>query len=74
MTATTTAEFVRNLQHEATEIGRDHGWTHAAFVDAYGGDPHAEPDVPSRFATVAAFYTTAYADGVTAYADDTAED
>ena len=52
------------------EIGRDHGWTHAAFVDAYGGDPHAEPDVPPRFATVAAYYTTGYADGVTAYADD----
>lgn len=74
MTATDTAECLRKLQHEATEIGRDHGCTHAAFVDAYGGDPHAEPDVPPRFASVAAFYTTACADGMTAYADDTAED
>jgi hypothetical protein len=74
VTATNTAEYVRELQDEATDIGRDHGWTHAAFVDAYGGDPHAEPDVPPRFATVAAFYTTAYADGVTAYTDDADDD
>lgn len=74
MTATNTADRVRELQNEATEIGRDHGWTHAAFVDAYGGDPHAEPDVPPRFAAVATFYASAHADGVTAYFDDTAED
>jgi hypothetical protein len=79
VTATNTAEYVRELQDEATDIGRDHGWTHAAFVDAYGGDPHAGPDVPPRFATVAAFYTTAayttaYADGVTAYTDDADDD
>jgi murein L,D-transpeptidase YcbB/YkuD len=74
VTATNTAEFLLKLQNEATEIGRDHGWTHSAVVDAYGGDPHAEPDVPPRFAPVAAFYTTAYAEGVTAYFDDTADD
>lgn len=74
MTATNTADRVRELQDQVTIIGRDHGWTHAAFVDAYGGDPHAEPDVPSWFATVADFYTVAYVAGVTAYFDDTAED
>lgn len=73
MTVTDTAERVRNIQDEATELGRDHGWTHAAFVDVYGGDPCAEPDVPLRFARVATYYTTAYAEGVTAYFDDTAD-
>ena len=73
MIATDTADRVRELQDEATEIGRVHGWRHAAFVDAYGGDPHAEPDVPPWFATVATFYTTAYADGVSDYGDETAD-
>lgn len=67
----TTTDTTRDLETAATDTGRDHGWTHAAYVDAYGGDPDAEPDVPARFATVATFYTVAYADGVTAYAEDT---
>lgn len=74
MTATDTADRVRELQNEATETGRDRGWSHAAFIDAYGGDPHTEPDVPPWFATVATYYTAGYADGVTAYLDDTATD
>ena len=74
MIATNCADRVRELQDKATVIGRDHGRTHAAFVDAYGGDPYAEPDVPSWFATVADFYTAAYVAGVTAYFDDTTAD
>jgi hypothetical protein len=74
VTTTTTADRARELQDQATEFGRDHGRSHAAYVDAYGGDPHAEPDVPARFARVATFYATAYAEGVTAYLDDTADD
>jgi hypothetical protein len=71
VSTTTTADRSRELQDHATESGHDHGWTHAAYVDACGGDPHAEPDVPARFATVDTFYTCAYADGVAAYFDDT---
>jgi hypothetical protein len=71
VTATDTAECVRTLRNEATEIGRDHGWSHAAFVDAYGGDPHTEPHVPPRFAPVATCYVTGYAEGVTDHVDNT---
>ena len=73
MTDTDTADSVRELQNEATDIGHDHGWGHAAYCDAYGGDPDTAPDVPHRFATVATYYTTAYADGVNAYYDDPAD-
>lgn len=73
MTATHTADRMRELQNEATNIGHDHGWKHAAYCDAYGGDPDTAPDVPLYFATVATFYTTAYADGVNAYYDDTTD-
>ncbi|MDX3663688.1 hypothetical protein PV646_40945 [Streptomyces sp. ID05-26A] len=59
------------LCERATEAGYHDGWTHAAYVDAYGGDPHTEPDVPQRFAPVATYYTAAYTDGVTTYLDDT---
>lgn len=74
MIATDTTDRMRKLQDEATEAGHDHGWRHAAFVDAYGGDPHAEPEVPPWFSTVATFYTAAYEDGVTAYFDDTQDE
>lgn len=72
--ASDTASHAQHLHDHATESGRDHGLTHAIYVDAYGGDPHAEPDVPTRFATVATFYTCAFADGVAAYFDDTDDD
>ncbi|TVT14993.1 hypothetical protein FNH05_37115 [Amycolatopsis rhizosphaerae] len=74
MVITNTVECGPRLQDEAAGIGRDHGWTHAAYVDAYGGDPYAEPEVPPRFAPVAAVYAAAYAEGVTAYLDDPADD
>jgi hypothetical protein len=74
VTDANTVDRVRKLQNEATEIGHDHGWNHAAFVDAYGGNPHAEPDVPLQFAPVTTFYTTAYAEGVTAYLDGATDD
>lgn len=71
MTAPATPTTPATLCERATEDGYDDGWRHAAYVDAYGGDPHAEPDVPQRFAPVATCYAAAYADGVTAYLDDT---
>ncbi|GLY68740.1 hypothetical protein [Amycolatopsis taiwanensis] len=73
MTATDTVDRITELRAEAHGIGHGHGWTHGAFVDAYGGDPDAEPEVPARFAAVASFYTDAYAEGVADYFDDTAD-
>ena len=73
-TPTTPTVTPPTLCDRATWAGHHDGWTHAAYVDAYGGDPHTEPDVPQRFATVATYYTAAYTDGVTAYLDDTYPD
>lgn len=71
MTTPTTPTVARpTLCDRATWAGYDDGWTHAAYVDAYGGDPYTEPDVPQRFAPVATYYTAAYGDGVTAYFAD----
>lgn len=39
---------------DARDIGYDHGWDRANYTDAYGDDPHTEPDIPNRFSTVAA--------------------
>lgn len=72
-TATTPGALMTPHQRAATEIGYDRGYTHAAFSDAYGGDPHAEPDVPTRFADVHSYYAAAYDDGVNDYFDETQE-
>lgn len=73
MTTLTCCTIRTPHRQAANEIGYDHGYTHAAFTDAYGGDPYAEPDVPAPFADVPTCYTTAYADGVNAYFDDAQE-
>lgn len=70
MIATRSTDPIRELETEATECGFDRGWTHAAFIDAYGGDPHAEPEVPPWFVTAATYYSAAYAEGVHAYLTD----
>jgi hypothetical protein len=72
MTSTCSAPTARHRQ-AATEVGYDRGYIHAAFTDACGGDPYAEPDVPDRFADIPTYYTAAYADGVDAYFDEHAE-
>jgi len=65
---------MNKLETEATETGYSHGHAHANYVTAYGGDPHTEPDVPSRFASVATYFTAAYEDGVQAYLDEAYDD
>ncbi|WP_157621074.1 hypothetical protein [Saccharothrix sp. NRRL B-16348] len=61
-----------HADHRIAELGGQvrirHDRTRAAFVDAYGGNPHAEPVMPPRFVT--AYRTAAHSDGVTACADD----
>jgi hypothetical protein len=57
--------------NDATDIGFDHGLSHAAYVDAYGGDITTEPEVPPGFGELATYYLAGYADGIDAYADDT---
>lgn len=60
------------LRTVAQEIGADHGWKHAAYVDAYGGELHTEETlvIPERYTEVADSYLTAYLDGQDAYADE----
>lgn len=55
---------MNQLEQEATEIGLSRGWSHANYVEAYGGDKDEEPEVPARFASVPTYYTAAYAEGV----------
>lgn len=75
MTTTTSTCGTPTARHRqaATETGFDRGYAHAAFTDAYGGDPYAEPDVPDRFADISAYYTAAYTDGVDAYFNEDTE-
>lgn len=63
----------QTLQGGATDRGRSDGWDHANHVTAYGGDMDAEPEVPGRFATVATYYTAAYADGIQDYQTEAAD-
>jgi hypothetical protein len=56
------------LENEAQEIGRSNGYDHANYVEAYGGDMNATPEVPARFADVdESFYLSGYEEGVTNY-------
>ena len=61
------------IEHEATEVGRSHGFNHANYVDAYGGDMDEAPDVPARFASVSSYYEAAYAEGVQEYRDQASD-
>jgi hypothetical protein len=55
------------LAAEATEMGHERGWEHAAFVEAYGGDANEAPEIPARFASVATYYSAAHSEGVERY-------
>lgn len=57
------------LAAEAAQIGVGHGWNHANFVAAYGGNMDEEPQVPAQFLTVETYYTAAYAEGVQRFID-----
>jgi hypothetical protein len=62
---------MNKLETEATEIGYSHGHAHANYtVSVSGGDPHAEPEVPARFESVATYFTAAYEEGVQDYLDE----
>lgn len=54
----------RELINEAHQAGREDGWRHAAYVDAYGGDVTTPPEVPERFASVASWYVSGWTDGI----------
>jgi hypothetical protein len=69
-TVTIQRDPLTSHQRAAIQEGYDRGYTHAAYVDAYGGDPHAEPDVPGYFADVPTYYGAGYTDGADAYYDD----
>ncbi len=65
---------MNKLETEATETGYSHGHAHANYVSVYGGDPHAEPEVPAWFASVATYFTAAYEEGVQAFLDEDRDD
>lgn len=66
----------------ATELGRNRGWEHANYVDAYGGTMRPEEneiEIPYYAEGVETFYTSAYFEGIEEYlaeqaADDEYED
>ena len=66
-------DAMRALELEATEVGRSRGYSHAAYVDAYGGDMDEAPDVPARFASVSSFFESGYAEGVQEYRDSASD-
>lgn len=59
-----------HLEQEATEAGRSHGWDHANYTNAYGGNLHATPDIPNRFISVRTYYLAGYQEGIERYEDD----
>jgi hypothetical protein len=65
---------MNKLENEATMIGKSRGWDHANYTAAYGGDPHAAPEVPARYAPVRTYFTAAYAEGVQQFLDDDHDD
>lgn len=66
-------DAMQALEHEATVVGWSRGHAHANYVDAYGGDMDEAPDVPARFATVASFFESSYAEGVQDYRDEASD-
>ncbi len=61
---------------EAVEIGFGHGYDHANFVNAYGGELKAddEVEVPGQYEDSAMYYKAAYLDGQEAYGDEQDEE
>lgn len=65
------------LEREATDAGKQRGWEHANFVDAYGGtmEPEeSEIEVPSRYLQVPTYYTAGFSEGVQEYIEENRED
>ena len=61
----------------ATELGRNRGWEHASYVDAYGGTMRPEEneiDIPYYAEGAESFYTSAYLEGIEDYLSEHAED
>jgi hypothetical protein len=62
------ADELRKLQDEATEIGISRGWDHANFVNAYGGELHGHVDVPLTYAVIDwSFYRSGFETGIDRY-------
>lgn len=69
------AELVEKLTKsklEAVEIGFGHGYDHANFVNAYGGElkQDDEVEVPGQYEDSAMYYKAAYLDGQESYGDE----
>lgn len=65
------------LEQEATESGKQRGWEHANYVDAYGGtmEPEeSEIEVPSQYLQVPTYYTAGYSEGVQEYINEQIQD
>lgn len=61
----------------ATELGRNRGWEHASYVDAYGGTMRPEEneiDIPYYAEGVETFYTAAFLEGIEEYLAEYAQD
>lgn len=57
---------VRALENEAREAGRERGWNHANFVDAYNpyrGKPF-ELYIPNRFIALESFFRSGFEEGI----------
>lgn len=64
------------LEQEATDAGKQRGWEHANYVDAYGGTMEPEESdipIPDQFAQVPTYYTAGYFEGVQNYIDESRE-
>ena len=61
------------LELEATEVGRSRGYSHAAYVDAYGGDMDEAPMCTHRFASVPTYFEAGWAEGVQEYRDSASD-
>lgn len=59
-------------EDEAYDIGHSHGYDHANFVDAYGGDPYAVPSVPLQYDTesLRSIYLSAFICGAVDWAEE----
>lgn len=59
-----------DLETQATEIGQAHGYNHANYVTAYGGELNTTPEVPLYLRTVKSFYLSAYEGGIADYLEE----
>ena len=61
---------MKEAEKVATELGRNRGWEHASYVDAYGGTMRPEEneiEIPYYAEGVETFYTSAYLEGIEDY-------